>query len=145
MLPFAGRRVGPTAIGRVAAVWARLRVIAIYAALALSGLAAGILGVFVQALRSTAGPIPVRYGVAVAVAGAVGLFALGRSVTGSRAGVIVPASAWFLAILPFTITRPEGDAVLSGNGPGAYLFLALPTLAAAALATVPPPLPRPRR
>jgi hypothetical protein len=104
-------------------------VIAIYAALALGGLAAGILGVFVQALRSTAGPIPVRYGVAVAVAGAVGLFALGRSVTGSRAGVIVPASAWFLAILPFTITRPEGDAVLSGNGPGAYLFLALPTLA----------------
>jgi hypothetical protein len=47
--------------------------------------------------------------------------------------------------LPFTITRPEGDSVLSGNGPGAYLFLALPTLAAAALATLPPPLARPRR
>jgi len=120
-------------------------VIAIYAALALGGLVAGVLGVFVQALRTTAGPVSVRYGVAVAAAGAVGLFALGRSLTGSRAGVLVPASAWFIAILPFTVTRPEGDSVLSGNGPGAYVFLVLPMLAAAALATVPPPLPKQRR
>ena len=126
-------------------MWARLRVIAIYAALALGGLVAGVLGVFVQALRTTAGPVSVRYGVAVAAAGAVGLFALGRSLTGSRAGVLVPASAWFIAILPFTVTRPEGDSVLSGNGPGAYVFLVLPMLAAAALATVPPPLPKQRR
>jgi hypothetical protein len=98
-----------------------------------------------KAYSTRVGSVPIRYGVAVAVAGAVSLFALGRSVARTRAGVIAPATGWLLAILPFTVTRPEGDTVLSGNGPGAYLFLFLPTLAAATLATLPAPASSRRR
>ena len=126
-------------------MWSRARKIAVYLALALAGLLAGLTGVFVQALSVRIGGLPVRYGVAIAAGGAIGLFILGRLVTSSRAGVIVPAAGWLLAILPFTTSRPEGDTVLSGNGPGSYIFLFLPTLAAAMLATLPTEPPHRRR
>jgi Family of unknown function (DUF6113) len=126
----------------VAAVRSRVGSIVVYLVLALTGLASGLVGVFVQALSVRVGPVPVRYGVAVAAGGAIALFVLGRLITSARAGVVVPAAGWLLAILPFTVSRPEGDTVLAGNGPGAYIFLFMPTLAAATLATLPTEPPR---
>ncbi len=120
----------------------RVGSIAVYIGLALGGLASGLVGAFVQALSLRVGSLPVRYGVAVAGGGAIGLFVLGRLITSARAGAIVPAAGWLLAILPFTVSRPEGDTILAGNGPGVYIFLVLPMLGAATLATLPTEPPR---
>ncbi|MDQ1036344.1 hypothetical protein QFZ75_002760 [Streptomyces sp. V3I8] len=61
-------------------------------------------------------------GLLLALAGAAGLFLGGMRATGGRAGAVVPAAGWMIAVVLLTASRPEGDFLFAA-GAGSYLFL----------------------
>ncbi|KAA0929781.1 DUF6113 family protein [Streptomyces apricus] len=61
-------------------------------------------------------------GLLLALAAAAGLFLGGLRATGGRAGAVVPAAGWMIAVVLLTSSRPEGDFLFAA-GAGSYLFL----------------------
>jgi Family of unknown function (DUF6113) len=95
-------------IGRAATVLA-------YSSLVVAGFVVGVAGSFLQAVTIQVGPISVPIGL-VGMLAATGLVFLGGAWLDHRPiGVLLPALAWLLGVFPFTIKRPEGDLVLSGD------------------------------
>ncbi|MFD4528513.1 DUF6113 family protein [Streptomyces sp. NPDC058470] len=89
--------------------------IAVYVGLFVLGAVVGAAGALVQ-------PGWFPGGLLLAVAGAAGLFLGGAQGVGTRAGAVVPAAGWMVAVILLTASRPEGD-FLFGAGFGSYLFL----------------------
>lgn len=113
--------------------------VVIYVTLALAGAAVGVVGAFVQANSADLGSLSMPYGIVIAIAAAVALFWLARFVVRRpRAGVIVAAAGWLAGVLPLSTGRPEGDVVLPSGDLRSYLYLFLPMLAAAVIATLAP-------
>jgi hypothetical protein len=106
-----------------------------YALLLALGAAVGVAGAFIQAVVVRTSPVPVPAGLVLALGGTAAAFTFGALVMRSRAGVIVPAIAWLLAVLMIAAKRPEGDVVLANSGT-AYGYLFGGTLLGAVLATV---------
>jgi Family of unknown function (DUF6113) len=95
-------------IGRAATVLA-------YSSLVVAGFVVGVAGSFLQAVTIQIGPISVPIGL-VGMLAATGLvFFAGAWLDHRPIGVLLPALAWLLGVFPFTIKRPEGDLVLSGD------------------------------
>jgi hypothetical protein len=61
-------------------------------------------------------------GLLLALAGEAGLCLGGARALGSRAGALVPAGGWMIAVVLLTTSRPEGDFLFAAGG-GSYLFL----------------------
>lgn len=81
----------------------------------MAGFVVGVAGSFVQAVTIQVGPISVPIGL-VGMLAATGLvFFAGAWLDHRPIGVLLPALAWLLGVFPFTIERPEGDLVLSGD------------------------------
>jgi hypothetical protein len=89
------------------------------------GIAAGVLGSFVHALRLAGLPVGLLCGLALT---ATVLVAAGLA-TGSRSGAVAAAAGWFLPVLLLSAPRPEGDLVVSGSALG-YLWLVGGTIVA---------------
>jgi Family of unknown function (DUF6113) len=105
-----------------------------YLALLVLGAAVGVAGSFVQAATVDAGPVPVPFGLVIALGGCAGLFMGGAWVMRTRLGAVVPAVAWLLAVLVMSSKRPEGDVVLPQQAT-AYGYLFIGTLVGATAAT----------
>lgn len=118
----------------------RVRSAVIYVTLAIAGLFVSVVGAFVHSDSTDLGPIPVPYGLFVAIGAVVSLFWIGRATApNARSGVIVAGAAWLIGVLPLSTGRPEGDVVLPGGDLRSYAYLFVPLIAAAILATLPAP------
>jgi len=104
-----------------------------YSSLVVAGFVVGVAGSFIQAVTIEVGPVSVPIGLFGALAATGLVFFAGARLDHRPIGVLLPALAWLLGVFPFTIKRPEGDLVLTGdlNSYG-YLLLgaALAVLAA---------------
>ena len=86
-----------------------------YASLVVAGYVVGVAGSFLQAVTIQAGPISVPIGLLGMLAATGLVFFAGSWLDHRPIGVLLPALAWLLGVFPFTIRRPEGDLVLSGD------------------------------
>lgn len=86
-----------------------------YLSLVVAGFAVGVAGSFVQAVSIRLGPIPVPLGLAGMLAATGSVFFAGAWLDSRPIGVLLPVLAWMVGVFPFTIERPEGDLVLSGD------------------------------
>ncbi|HKE51838.1 MAG TPA: DUF6113 family protein [Actinomycetes bacterium] len=86
-----------------------------YASLVVAGFVLGVAGSFLQAVTIQVGPVPVPIGLIGALAATGSVFFAGAWLDHRPIGVLLPALAWFLGVFPFTVERPEGDLVLSGD------------------------------
>lgn len=109
----------------------------LYAAAALGGAAAGLLGSFVHPLRLVGLPVGLVLGLGLSAAA----FAAARAATAGRAGVGVAALGWAVPVLALSAPRPEGDLVIPATGLGYAWLLGGLALAAAAVARRPGPGP----
>lgn len=92
-----------------------------YPALLVLGLVTGTCAVFVSRgyLRVLGFDIP--YGIILAVAAVIGLFAAARRV--GVGGALAATLGWAMPTIAFLVPRPEGDIVLGGDWLGiAYLL-----------------------
>ncbi|MFI6049348.1 DUF6113 family protein [Streptomyces violascens] len=102
--------------------------IALYLLLVVLGALVGVAGALVQTAWFPGG-------LALSLAGAVGLFYSGTQLMGGRGGVGAPAAGWLVAVILLTASRPEGDFVF-GAGAGSYVFLLGGMVAAVICATI---------
>jgi hypothetical protein len=86
-----------------------------YSSLIAAGFVVGVAGSFVQAVTIQVGPISVPIGLIGVLAATALVFFAGAWLDHRPIGVLLPALAWLLGVFPFTIKRPEGDLVLSGD------------------------------
>ncbi|MGY0058713.1 DUF6113 family protein [Streptomyces sp. LZ34] len=100
-----------------------------YALLGLVGVLVAVAGALVQAAWFPGGLLLALLGIGALCYGGV-------KATGTRAGGVVPAGAWVIAVLFLTVTRPEGD-FLFGAGAGSYAFLLGGMFAGVMCATMP--------
>jgi len=116
-----------------------------YLVLAVAGFVVGVIGSFGQAVTVGLGPVPLPVGLVGMLAATGAVFYAGARLDPRPIGVGLPALAWLIGVFPFTIRRPEGDIVLSGDLRSyAYLVLgALLALVAAVVASSRDAAPRP--
>ncbi|MFF3767868.1 DUF6113 family protein [Streptomyces sp. NPDC001922] len=107
--------------------------LAAFAGLLLLGALTGVTGTLVQAAWFPGGLL-------LALLAVAGLCYGGLRAAGVRAGALVPAVGWLLAVILLTPARPEGD-FLFGAGVGSYIFLLGGTMVAVMCATLPHPPP----
>ena len=105
----------------------------------LAGLGAGLLGSFAHAATSYGLPV----GLVAALGLSVGVFAVARLATSSRAPVAGAVLGWASVVLLLSVQRPEGDLVVPGTALG-YGWLLGGMLVATATVSWPPASPRPR-
>ncbi len=107
-----------------------------YLVVAVAGFVVGVIGSFGQAVTVGLGPVPLPVGLVGVLAATGAVFYAGGRLDPRPIGVGLPALAWFIGVFPFSIRRPEGDIVLSGDLRSyAYLvFGALLAVVAAAVA-----------
>lgn len=111
---------GPPVGAGIAAPLSGARLLA-YLLLVGAGLAVGAAGALVQAAWFPGGLL-------LALAGAAGCFHGGARLAG-RAGALLPAGGWLLAVILLTTARPEGDFLFAASA-GSYVFLGGGTLLA---------------
>ena len=80
----------------------------------MAGFVVGVAGA-VQAVTIQVGRISVPIGLVGTLAATGLVFFAGAWLDHRPIGVLLPALAWLLGVFPFTIKRPEGDLVLSGD------------------------------
>ncbi|POM27576.1 hypothetical protein BTM25_19920 [Actinomadura rubteroloni] len=100
---------------------------AAYAVLALLGAVVGVFGAAVQLWPFTPAVAPALLAAAAVFAVA---YLAGRGM-GSRAGAIVPGTAWLVVTLVLSAQRSEGDLLILGNAAG-YVYMAAGVLAVVA-------------
>ncbi len=111
------------------------------AALTMVAFLAFLFAVFGAFLVPTTPITWVSLGVVIAVVGNVGLGALGRRLTGSTSGAVVPAVVWLVVALGLASGQREGDVVLT-NEAASLAFLLLGAMAwAVAIGRRPAPRP----
>ncbi|MFJ2026470.1 DUF6113 family protein [Streptomyces sp. NPDC087897] len=101
--------------------------IAAHAGLAVLGVLVGLAGTLVQAAWFPGG-------LAIALAGAAGLFYGGRILTRTQIGALAPAAGWFITVFLLLSGRSEGDYVF-GDELGLVLFMLGGTAVAVICAT----------
>jgi len=113
-----------------------VRVLA-YLGCLLAGLAIGVAGAFLQAMRFLVGGVTIPWGLILALVALIVLVRAGIELTQSRWGGWIVLLVWIAATVAFAAELPSGDLVISAGGRQmVYLFGGV--VLGAAAATVPP-------
>lgn len=113
-----------------------MRVLA-YLGCLLAGLAIGVAGAFLQAMRFLVGGVTIPWGLVLALVALIVLVRAGIELTQSRWGGWIVLLVWIAATVAFAAELPSGDLVISAGGRQmVYLFGGV--VLGAAAATVPP-------
>lgn len=73
-----------------------------------------VLQCFLLPLRIGAVPVPAS--IMLAVGGNIALTHLAYRLTRSRIAALLPMLTWLVVVVAFSVPRPEGDVIITGNG-----------------------------